>query len=168
MAMGASATATGMASAAAVGTMTAANIAGVGLSALSAYNQASVAKDVARNNATMAEYAAKDATTRGEKDAMETRRRAEALKSSQRAGLANHGLDIGYGTAGDIQDNTDFFGIADAQTVRDNAAREAWSRRAQGANYSAEANASKPWLAAGGTLLSGAGQVASKWYTARG
>lgn len=96
---------------------------------------------------------------------MEVQRKAAAVRGAQRVGLAAHGLDLTYGTAQDLQDQTDFFGQADANTVRHNASKEAWSRRAQGANYSAEANATKPWLAGGSTLLAGAGQVADKWYS---
>ena len=59
---------------------------------------------------------------------------------------------------------TDFFGEYDVATVRTNARKEAWSRRSQSANFQAEALSSRPWLSAGSTLLTGAGQVASRWY----
>lgn len=156
---GASATA-----AATVGTLATVSAVGSGISALSAYNQASAAKQIAANNATTAEYAARDAERRGELDAQRVQREAASLKSTQRATLAGHGLDVSYGTAGDIQDSTDFFGLSDAATVRTNAAKEAWGRRAQGANYRGESNAINPGMTAAGSLLSSAGQVASRWY----
>lgn len=142
--------------------------AGTAVSAIGAYNQASTAKAVAENNAKTAEIQAQDAQRRGEQDAQEVQRRAAAFKASQRVGLAAKGLDLGYGTAADLQDQTDFFSQNDAATVRTNAAKEAWSLRAQRANFQAEAAASRPWLAGGSTLLAGAGNVASKWYSYRG
>jgi hypothetical protein len=129
-------------------------------------DQAAVTSGIARNNATMAEYAAEDAQRKGEQDAMEVQRRAAALKSAQRVGAAAHGLDLGYGTPADLQDQTDFFAQEDVNTVRNNARKDAWGYRAQGQNYRTQASAaqSNGQLAVMGTMLGGAGQVASKWY----
>lgn len=138
------------------------------LSTVGAYNQASVQKATAQNNAKVAEMQAQDALKRGEQDAQDVQRKAAAYKSSQRVALAANGLDLGYGTAADMQDQTDFFGQADAATARTNARKDAWAKRSQGANFQAEAAASRPWLAAGSTLLAGAAQVADKWLQYRG
>lgn len=144
-----------------------ATLAAAGISAYSSMQQGKVAQQVANNNAKMAEYAAQDAQKRGEEEAAAVQRRAAALKSSQRAALAANGLDLSYGTAADLQDQTDFFGQADAATARTNASREAWRLRSGGqqeiaAGKAARSNAN---LAAAGSLLGGAGSVASKWYT---
>lgn len=141
--------------------------AGTALTATSAYSQAKTGQAVAEANAKNADIQAADALRRGEKDAQEVQRRAAAFKSSQRVALAKNGLDLTYGTAADLQDQTDFFAQADADTVRSNARREAYARQSQSANFTAEAMASRPWLAGGSTLLAGAGQVASKWYDYR-
>lgn len=143
----------------------AASVAGTGISAISAMNQASANKQIAQNNATVAEYQAQDAQRRGEDDAQAIQRRAAAIKSSQRVNLASKGLDLGYGTAADLQDQTDFFAQSDVATARTNAAKDAWGKRAMGANYRAEASAQNPLMAGAGTLLGGAGQVADKWYS---
>ena len=140
---------------------------GGGVSAFSAIQQGKTAQQVANNNATMAEYAAQDAQKRGEEDAMEVQRKAAALKSSQRVGLAANGLDLSYGTAADLQDQVDFFAQSDAATARTNASREAWRLRAGGeqdraAGAAARSNANTQ---AAGTLLSTSGSVAGKWYT---
>jgi len=140
---------------------------GGGVSAFSAIQQGKTAQQVANNNATMAEYAAQDAQKRGEEDAMAVQRKAAALKSSQRVGLAANGLDLSYGTAADLQDQTDFFAQSDAATARTNASREAWRLRSGGeqdraAGAAARSNAN---LQAAGTLLSTAGSVAGKSYT---
>ena len=139
--------------------------AGTAMSAYGQYQQGQSAQDAAKYNAKMSEYAAQDAQRRGEEEAVAIQRKAASLKSSQRVSLASRGLDIGYGTAGDLQDQTDFFGQMDASTARYNAANQAWSARAQGTLAKAEGRAAayQGALGATGTLLSGAGQVASKW-----
>lgn len=142
--------------------------AGTGLAAVGAYNQSQTAKAVAKNNAVTAEAQAQDAQRRGEQDAQELQRRAAAFKSNQRVAMAANGLDLGYGTAADLQDQTDFFSQSDIATARTNARKEAWNARAQRNNSQMEAAAQRPWLAGGSTLLAGAGQVADRWYTYRG
>jgi hypothetical protein len=140
--------------------------AGTAISALGAINQASAAREAARNNQTMAEYAAQDSMKRGEEEAMQVRRRGAALKSSQRTTLAAKGLDLNYGTAADLQDQTDFFTESDVATTRDNAQRAAWNQRARGQAMLAQGRADSlnSMMQAGGSLLAGAGQVANKWY----
>lgn len=141
--------------------------AGTMASAYGTYQQGQAANDAAKYNAKMAEYAAQDAQRRGEEEAAAIQRKASSLKSSQRVAQAAHGLDVGYGTAQDLQDETDFFGQMDAATARTNAANQAWSYRSQGKLARAEGRAAayQGALGATGTLLSGAGQVASKWPT---
>lgn len=144
-----------------------ATAAAAGVSAKASYDQGQVAKQVGRNNATMAEYAAQDAQKRGEEDAAAIQRKGAALKSAQRVSLASKGLDLSYGTAADLQDQTDFFTQSDAATTRTNAAREAWSTRARGQQAMFEGNAAarNANLQAAGTLLASAGQVSDKWNT---
>lgn len=148
----------------------AATVGGGVLSAGSMYQQGQAAKQTAANNAQMAEVAAQDAQRRGEEQAIDVQRKGAALKSAQRVSLAAKGLDLGYGTAADLQDQTDFFTQSDMATTRTNAAREAWNMRARGENMRqeglwAERNAN---MRAAGTLLASGGQVADKWYTYRG
>jgi len=139
--------------------------AGTVASAYGTYQQGQSAQDASRYNAKMAEYAAQDAERRGEEEALAVRRKAASLKSSQRVSLAARGLDISYGTAQDLQDQTDFFGEQDVNTARYNARSQAWSARASGDLMRAEGDAAayQGTIGAAGTLLSGAGQVASKW-----
>lgn len=134
------------------------------LSAYSAYQQTKTNAAVATNNVQIAEYQAQDAQRRGELEAQAIQRKALQVKGAQRVGLAAHGLDLGYGTASDLQTETDFFSQQDVATTRSNAAKEAWSRRAQGANFQAEATSASPWMTAGGTLLGGTARVADQWY----
>ncbi|AOS80265.1 hypothetical protein Q5W_15450 [Hydrogenophaga sp. PBC] len=156
-------------------------IAGLAISGYGAYQgaqsqkaQATYNAQVADNNAKTSEYAAQDAIRRGDEEAAAIRRNADMLKGSQRASMAARGLDLAEGTAAELQDQTDFFSFADQATARNNAQREAWAIRNQGANYRSEAGMQRatarginPTLAAGTSLLGGAGQVADRWYKNR-
>lgn len=146
---------------------TAATAAGTVVGAYGQYQQGQAANDAAKYNAKMAEYGAQDAQRRGEEEAAAIQRKAASLKSTQRAAQAARGLDVSYGSAADLQDETDFFGQMDAATARANAAQQAWNYRAQGTLARAEGRAAayQGALGATGTLLSGAGKVASKWPT---
>lgn len=142
-------------------------IIGAGISARASYVQGKTTEKIAKNNATMAEYAAQDAQRQGEENAADAMRRAAALRSAQRVNLAANGLDLGYGTAADIQDQTDFFGQADAANARTNASRDAWRIRAGGQQEAAAGRAAREAgnLQAAGTLISAAGSVAGRWQT---
>lgn len=142
----------------------AATVAG-GVAAYGQYQQGQVAKQVGRNNQIMAEYAAQDAQRRGEEQAIAARRKGDQIKGAARANMAAKGLDLGVGTAAELQDQTDFFSEGDQITARDNAAREAWSARVGGANAMAQgrAAAQQANLQAFGTVLGTGAQVAGKW-----
>lgn len=147
---------------------------GAGASAYGAYTSSQAAKaqaeyqsDVARANATMAGYQAEDAMRRGGEEANLAARQAERLRGTQVASLASNGLDISSGSALSILEDTTFFGEQDVQTIRNNAAREAWGFKQQQSNemassqmYKSAAKAQKPGMAAGLSLLGSAGQFA--------
>lgn len=147
--------------------VTAASAAAGVAGAVGAYNQGQVAKQVGRNNQIMAEYAAQDALRRGDEEAAAVRRRTSQLQGAQRANLAAKGLDLNAGTAGEIQDQTGFFGDIDQNTARYNAQRDAWSARAQGQNARAQGDAAarQGTLSAFSTLLATGGQVHDRWQT---
>lgn len=140
------------------------------MAAGSAYQQGQVQKQVAANNATMAEYAAQDAQRRGEEQVQAVQRKASQLKGAQRSMMASRGLDLGVGTSAEILDQTDFFADQDVATTRYNAARDAWSSRAQGQDmmtqgrYAAR-NANQQAI---GSLMGTAGSVSDKWLRYKG
>lgn len=130
---------------------------------------------VAANNAAVADIEAADALARGNRAAAETRRKYAALLGTQRASLAARGLDVTAGNANAILNDTGYFGAMDEQTVRTNAAREAWGYRVRATNargdaaaFQATADATNPLLEAGlagGRTLLGTGMmVAPRWY----
>lgn len=127
---------------------------------------------VSRNNQKIAEWQAQNAIAQGEEAQIEQRRKIASLKGSQRAGLAAKGLDISSGSALNILTDTDYLGELDVLNIKSNAERNAWAQRVQGNNEAANAtllsmraDAENPLLAGAGTLLTGAGTVADRWYT---
>lgn len=164
-------------------------IAGAGMSAYGSYQQSQTAGKVANYNAEVsrqqADYARKtseiqamDITRRGEEEAMMLGRKARQLAGEQRVALGAHGLDLTFGTAADIQEQTDFFAQADVARMRSNTQREAYMTRLAGTNaaksaeaqamsYSLQSEASTPWVMGAGSLLTSLGSVSNKWYNYR-
>ena len=137
------------------------------MAAQAASTQAKANKAIAERNAAMAEASAKDALARGEQEAIQTRQKASQVAGAQRVSLASHGLDLGYGTASDLQEQTDFFATQDVNTVRDNAKKAAFNASSQAQIYQMQASTYNPTTAALGGLLSTAGTVADRWYKYR-
>lgn len=135
--------------------------------------QARYQQQVAENNATIAENNAKAIAASGR--AEEQRQRiANAQKQGEaRANMGGSGLELGSGTLLDLQADQVLVGEYDALTVRDEYVTRSNNALQQAANFSSDAtlfgrsakNASSnaAWGTAG-TLLSGAGKVAGKWY----
>lgn len=129
---------------------------------------------VAKRNAELERIQASDALVRGATNENTVRHKTKQLKSTQIADLAARNLDISTGSALDILTSTDYMGERDALTTRDNANREAWGHGVQAANFDSNAgfldwraDQQSPVLDAAGTLLTGAGRVASSWYSMR-
>lgn len=153
--------------------------AGVGASAMGAYNNSKAEKyaldyqaKVAANNAQLARWKASDAITRGQTDTARQQLKTRQLKGSQRASAAARGVDLGEGSALNILSDTDFMGAIDANQITDNAAREAWAYQQEASDYTSNsevlrnrAKSVSPGSAAFSTLLTGAGSVVSSWYS---
>ena len=100
------------------------------------------------------------------------RTKTAQLIGSQRAALASQGGDVDSGSPLDIQSDTARAGEFDAQTIRNNAAQQAYGYRLQAANaagdagrYSASAANTMADLpfGIGSSLLGGARSVAAAW-----
>lgn len=159
----------------------AASVIGTGVSAYGQVQAGQAAKAagdynaaVARNNQIVAEQQAADAQRRGEVAETEQRRKVRMLAGTQRAALAASGVQLDQGTALDILGDTAAMGELDALTIRNNAEREAYGYRVQGVNFGAEAGLqtmrgqsamTSGLIGAGGTVLSGAGNVTDRWLT---
>lgn len=77
-------------------------------------------------NADLADMQAADSVARGTLSEQKLRGETRQVVGMQRTGLAAQGIDINAGSAGDVQTEAKAIGEADAQTVKLNAAREAW------------------------------------------
>ncbi|GAB3190775.1 virion core protein, T7 gp14 family [Hydrogenophaga aquatica] len=127
---------------------------------------------VADTNAHIAELGAQSALLQGQQQAGALTLRAGQLKSSQRAAMAANGIDLGEGSAVELQASTDIMKEIDKNTIEANAVRSAWGYRTQAMNFQNEAltkrataGAISPFGAATSSLLGSAGTVASSWYS---
>lgn len=147
---------------------------------------ASVVRATAGVNARIAELGAQSTLLQGQQQVGALTLKAGQLKSSQRAALAANGVDLGVGSAAEIQASTDIMKETDALTISANAVRNAFGYRAQAMNFENEAltaqsngwayradaenkrvtaGAISPFGSAMGSLLGSAASVASSWYS---
>lgn len=147
-------------------------------STIGAYQQAKSARSQLRYQAAMAEInarlsesSAQQALQQGQQQVAATTMKYGAVKSSQRAAMAANGVDLGVGSAAEVQASTDVLKDIDKNTVQANAIQAAWAYRQQCANYQNQAlmdrtsaSSLSPASAFGTTLLGGATRVAKSWY----
>lgn len=143
-------------------------------------------------NATIANLGAESALAAGQQEVAAQTLKAGQIKSGQRAAMAANGIDLGEGSAAEVQASTDIMKGVDANTLQANAVRTAWGYRAQGLNASLQAgvqsmntrtnaamqsinlrggaisqtaaSAMDSAAASATSLLGSAGKVASNWY----
>ena len=126
---------------------------------------------VADTNARIAELGAQQELFRGQQQVGALTLQAGQLKSRQRAAMAANGIDLGVGSAAEIQASTDIMKEIDKNTVEANATRSAFGYRMQAMNFQNEAltkrataGAISPGMSAASSLLGSAGSVAASWY----
>lgn len=139
--------------------------------AVAANKQADYNAKVAANNAATAEMEAKFAEQQGERNAEAQRRKTAIMIGAQRARMGASGAVVDSGSFLDLTLDTAKQGELDAMALLEEGQMAAWRARVQGANYTAQSNLYKssktnPFMAAGGTLLSGAGQAGMNYYYA--
>lgn len=126
---------------------------------------------IAGQNAALAREAGKDAENRRAIDQQRHWRKVAAALGMQRAQSAALGLDVDFGSTGDLQADTLQIGYEDSSTINENFAKELKGYDVEAANYTMEGRAAKARgkaaltgsiLSAGGTILSGASQVAGQ------
>lgn len=153
---------------------------GVGMSTVGSIFAASSEKSRLRSQARLAEINASiiDSNARntirvGAIEESRVKLATAQAKSQQRTQMASSGIDIaGSNTALARLTGTDVVGEVDAATVRANALRAAWGQRIDAGNMRrqatslrASASSISPALAGFTSLINGAGQVASSWYS---
>ena len=143
---------------------------------------ASAVQTVGDFNARIDEMGAQSALAAGQQQVAAQTLKAGQVMGAQRASLAANGVDLGQGSAAEVQASTSIMKDIDSNTIQANAIRNAWGYRTQGMNAklgadiqsmnlnttsavdSAAANGINPLVSGGTTLLTGAGKVASSWY----
>lgn len=119
-------------------------------------------------NKQLADLQAGDALTRGYKAAGQYQKKARGVIGSQRTSLAAQGVDVGVGSAADVQRDTLKLSEIDAMTIKNNAWQEAWgfkmqaldlSGKAQFAGISSRFEANNTLLAGGMKSLAYAGEA---------
>lgn len=121
--------------------------------------------DLTDYNAAVAELQATDAVERGAIEANRFRQRTRVLIGEQRAGFAAGNIDVGYGSAVDVQADAALLGELDALTIRTNAGREAWGYRVEAEDLATRADITRKE----GGALAAAGrqrQSAHRWAAA--
>lgn len=137
--------------------------AGAATGAYAQYKAGQVQNEMAKRNAAMARQAAADAKERGAREEEKVRRRTSALIGRQRAIIGGSGLSLESGSALNVLADTEMLGELDAQTVQNNAAREAFGYEVQAQNFVFEGELAEfagNWGAVS-TLFQGAGQALS-------
>lgn len=122
-------------------------------------------------NARIAELGAQSALNQGQKEVGRMTMQAGKIKSAQRVALAANGVDLGQGSAAELQASTDIMKEIDKDTITANAVRAAWGYRTQAVNSQNDAmikrsmaDSISPFGAAAASLLVSAGSVATSWY----
>jgi hypothetical protein len=152
-------------------------VAGAGMSMMSAMNQADAQKQqyayqaqVAANNAIIASQQASVAIQNGQTQEQTQQLKTGQIYGAQRAAMAANGIDLGEGSATDMLATTEFMGKRDQLTIRDNAARQAWGYQVQAQNYTDSSNANNatgdainPFMAGATSLLGSATSIAGSW-----
>lgn len=154
------------------------SVAGMVSGAIGSYFGASAQKSLLNAQAEIAEINARVAESQARVELMSGQRREQAsrlstaaLKGSQRAAMAANGVDLGVGSAAEVQTSTDLVGEVDAETIQANAVRSAWGYRTQATNSTNDAimrrgaaDGISPGMAGMSSLLGSAGTVAQSWY----
>jgi hypothetical protein len=112
---------------------------------------------VAENNAAILRIKEKESIEQGKKNVQKLQEQGAKVKSTQKVAMATSGVQIGYGSAAKIAEDTDIALLEDEGRIRNNAMLEAWGYKTQATNtllegkYKADALKAK----AAGTLLGG-------------
>lgn len=150
------------------GVMSAAGAYGSAKSQKSALNYQASMADI---NARMAENNAQYELRKGNAEVASVTLQHGQLKGQQRAALAANGVDMGVGSAAEVQASSEILKDMDVNTLLSNAMRAAWGYRTESVNYSNEALMSRasaksisPGMSGLTSLLGTAGSVANSWY----
>lgn len=116
---------------------------GTAVSGLQQASQMRYRGRVAEQNARLASDQARDAQERGRLDDRDTQWKTAQLMGQQRAAMAANGLDLGFGSALQVQADSAMFGQEDVRRVRENTTREMGGFDINATNFRADAIANR-------------------------
>ena len=133
-------------------------------------NQLAFEASMADINARIAELGARSAFEQGQQQVASLTMQAGQLKGRQRASMAANGIDLGTGSAAEVQASAEIMKEIDKNTLESNAIKSAWGYRTEAANLQSSAIAKRgsasgisPFAAGASSLLTSGAQVASAW-----
>lgn len=134
-------------------------VAGTATSALSANAQSRYQAKIAERNADLEREAGQQEQENTATAAQEQYRRIAQLKGAQRARAAAGGVGVDFGTAAEVQSDTDLLGREDVDRIYKQGAQNLRSHDIGASNYEAEAGARRQ--AGTAALVSGAFNIGS-------
>lgn len=151
---------------AAAGVFAGASLLGSGIQAYGAYEAGKQQKALNEYNASAMDAQAQDAQVRGEQAIQAHWMKVNGLLGDQRAALAGQGIDVGTGTAVDLQADTIHQAQRDVNVISTNAMRESFGYKVQAKGYRmAGKNAYNAGVFnAAGDILGGVGSAGSTYY----
>lgn len=111
---------------------------------------------VAANNAKIEQANADAALAAGQMEESNSKLRTGMTMAAQKAAQAANGVNVNVGSPAQVRQSTAEVGAIDAATIHYNAAREAYNRMAEAANFAAQSQLDK--RAATGALIEGIGK----------
>lgn len=96
--------------------------------------------EISDYNAHVADLQATDAVQIGAQEEARFRTQIRTTIGAQRAGMAASNIDVGFGSAVDVQADAAYLGELDALQIRTNAARQAWGYQVQAYDYRKQAD----------------------------
>lgn len=144
--------------------MLVATVASAASSAYGAYQQSRAQKTAMQAEAAATDRERVTADERANDQAQRLGTQVSDARGRQLSALAASGTDMNFGSAGSLQASTDYYGLNDQHTLARNAQDVDFNYRDKVGQLRSGASQIRPWMAAGGSLLSSAGKVASSWY----
>ena len=112
---------------------------------------------IMQHNAQVAQAQVLDASQRGAVQEGQQIQKTQQLMGAQTAAMGGSGADVQSQSFGKVQEQTATMGALDALTIRQNAAREAWSAGQQATGFKMQGDAAEQmgYASAAGTALTG-------------
>lgn len=138
---------------------TAVTAAGQGVSALQAASASRYEAKIAERNAGLERESARNAADNGVIEAQRQYRKIAGLQGQQQAAMAANGVDLGFGSALQVQRDTAAMGAEDISSIYDQTGQQVRGFDIRASNYRAQAISSR--TAASNALVRGAFDVGS-------